>query len=109
MLAKEQKARSKQEHDDLVAWQRRMLQRAAREQEKQSRVEHDTAGRTILRGPQPAGDYKNVHIISNTYGVSEDDGNVHMSESVIDAPYCIKPSSIHLASYYGSGMVFNCR
>ncbi len=50
----------------------------------------DNKGRKIIRGPVGDGVYNNVHIISNTVGV--DGSFVSVTNSVIEAPVCIRIS-----------------
>lgn len=63
-------------------------------------IQRDNQGREIIRGPIKADMpfYKNIHIISNTYGIIAD-GGVDISNVVIEAPVCIRSSGygLHLS------------
>jgi len=54
----------------------------------------DSEGRQIVRGPVTQGDYNDVHIISDDYGV--DGSNIRVTNSVIEAPYCVNPNGVHM-------------
>ncbi len=54
--------------------------------------ELDNAGRRIIRGPVYGGYYARVHIISNSVGIDND--SVSVTNSVIEAPICIRTSGI---------------
>ena len=66
----------------------------------------DAQGRTIIRGPVNSGEFlKNVHIISDTYGVVAL-SPVMISDSLIEAPVCVQfngPSGLMM-----SGNTLDC-
>ena len=78
-------------------------QPASQSAKKNDGKEYDNAGRQILRGPQPAGYYNNVHIISNSVGV--EGTNLTVSDSVIEAPVCIKTQGMGVTV---TGSTLNC-
>lgn len=59
--------------------------------------EVDAIGRQIMRGPLPSGVYSFVHIISDSVGIDGGYGPVTVTNSVIEAPICVRTSGIDIA------------
>lgn len=58
--------------------------------------ERDRDGRRIVRGPVPGGYYDNVRIVSSTVGVIAGRGGATITNSVIEAPVCVRAEGFGL-------------
>ena len=58
---------------------------------------HDRQGRQYIQGPVSGSYYNNVHIVSNSVGISTY-GSVTIKNSVIEAPVCVSSNGVGLTA-----------
>lgn len=65
----------------------------AQQQNQRNEKTLDKMGREIIKGPLGSGSYNNVHIISDSVGIQGE--LVMITNSVIEAPLCIRTRGLH--------------